>query len=470
MGNENPMKCETAAAKVIVVGGGVSGCACAARLSCLGANVVVISSALDVVGLPGYGPNVEAAEGGWPEMLGVFSQLPAGLRWAWLGSAWVLESGDPTLVVDRRAVSVETKRCLERMHGISFRQGLVVGVRHLADAIEVETAFGEVFEADLVVLAPGLALRGEMVVGDDRPAGGRYGEVPANELHSALAELGMRFREVEIIVGAHLSDAQARVLRGQFSGTGQQPGTARVDKAVRCLASEGAIGEENLGIEQGTSIGAEINLVSLTDLVNRSSRPNCAQANLEGGPLAEVLRAMEAVPGENTTFRVWPEGFPYPPYWTEELSHPAVLASVTSASDPTGPSPEPWLSPDGVTLSEHYLSPPRRRVGGGERQQPTFQASEEEGAWEATTAGMVASRLEYSVKAFVVERVDEGGRTGTGLQRIRVAGRCAGAHNYLESLVSGTRVADSAMADYEDWRRSGTLDDTDTNDIEAKAR
>ena len=47
---------------VIVVGAGVSGTACAAALAGFGTRVIIVNSALDVVGLPAYGPAVETPD------------------------------------------------------------------------------------------------------------------------------------------------------------------------------------------------------------------------------------------------------------------------------------------------------------------------------------------------------------------------------------------------------------------------
>ena len=58
---------------------------------------------------------------------------------------------------------------------------------------------------DAVVLAPGLALGGQVTVGEDRLPGGRYGEVPANELGSALQELGLEFEEKVVCVAPRCS-------------------------------------------------------------------------------------------------------------------------------------------------------------------------------------------------------------------------------------------------------------------------
>lgn len=417
-------------ARVIVVGGGVSGCACAARLSCLGASVLVVSSALDVVGLPGYGPVLDAGESGWAGILEAFSLLPEALRWAWLGSAWLLESGDPTLIVDRRAISVETKRCVEQMPGVSFRQGLVVAIRHVADAMEVETAFGEIFEADVVVLAPGLALRGEMAVGDDRPAGGRYGEVPANELHDVLARMGMKFRETEVHVGAHLSDEQARDLRRRF-----EPMSANSPRVAENRSSDVAVA-----------------VVSLAELMTQPDRPCSTGESLADDALAEVLRAVKALGGGETNCRAWPEGFPLPPYWTQTPPHPAIMGLSVCTNDETGTDQEVWLVPDGTTTCEWYVASRSTRPDAEQLEERAGVASGRGDVWDSQSAGLVASRLEYSVKAMIVDGVDEKGKTEIGQDRIWVVGRCAGARNYLESLLSGVRAADSLIDVFGSYR------------------
>ncbi len=113
----------------IVVGAGVSGCACAAVLAEQGVKVTVLNSALDRVNLPAYDPALVAGSRGWCEIEETMAVLPLPLRRAWLSSAAVPESGVPVLLVDRRAVSIETKRALERMPGLRFRQGLVTDLR-----------------------------------------------------------------------------------------------------------------------------------------------------------------------------------------------------------------------------------------------------------------------------------------------------------------------------------------------------
>ena len=105
---------------ILVVGAGVSGCACAAALARRGVGVTVLGEALDGVGRPQFGP-VVSARGGLAEVAEVLGRLPKELREVWLDAA-MLPEGAGFLIVDRRLVSVETKRRLEGMQGVEFRQ------------------------------------------------------------------------------------------------------------------------------------------------------------------------------------------------------------------------------------------------------------------------------------------------------------------------------------------------------------
>ena len=75
---------------------------------------------------------------------------------------------------------------------LRLRQGLVTAIREVATdggvEVEVETVFGETLRADACVLAVGLALGGVVQTGTHQTLGGRYAEVPANELHECLLE------------------------------------------------------------------------------------------------------------------------------------------------------------------------------------------------------------------------------------------------------------------------------------------
>ena len=114
---------------MIVVGAGVSGCACAAALASAGLHVTLMNSAMDSVGLPAYGPDLIGSGEGWGGIEETMAALPLPLRGVWLEAAARPASGEAILNIDRRKVSVETKRALERIPGLEFRQGLVTDAR-----------------------------------------------------------------------------------------------------------------------------------------------------------------------------------------------------------------------------------------------------------------------------------------------------------------------------------------------------
>ncbi len=171
--------------EVIVVGAGVSGCACAATLASRGVSVTLINSAMDRVGLPAYGPDLIAETGDRSALEERVKALPAPLDAVWLEAAAIPAGGEPVLNVDRRRISIETKRILEQLPGLQFRQGFITGIRlldhgspcaggspdggeaagrHLLRRVQVETIFGEVFEASALVIAVGMSMGGSTAV------------------------------------------------------------------------------------------------------------------------------------------------------------------------------------------------------------------------------------------------------------------------------------------------------------------
>jgi hypothetical protein len=400
----------------IVVGGGVSGCACAARLAGHGISVTVISSALDVVGLPGYGPTVEAGPAGWPQLVDVFECLPEALRRSWLGTAVVPVSGEPALVIDRRAVSVETKRALETIPGLQFRQALITDARVLPDGrVEVESAFGEVFAADVVVIASGLALQGRVEVGEEVLAGGRYGEVPANELHGSLSALGMSFVETAVEVGPRYAHDSLEILA--VSGS-----------------PSGTVGGEEAGQVNAACVNEAGEMVVWRALA----------------PWVDTEEGRIAAPADHR----WPDGFPPAPYWSGELRPAGAVLRICGGRDrgcgpggadqgATGRGREGQKSgkcqalgvvvPDGVSTAEYYVSPTEADVSTVARL--------------PGIAGDGLTRLGHRVKALVVAEADVAGRVRGVTSRLRLAGRAAGADTYLASLRSGVLVADSVAAE-----------------------
>jgi hypothetical protein len=88
-----------------------------------------MNSAMDRVGLPAYGPDLVGGKEGWPRLEKALAGLPAPLRSVWLQAATAPVDGAAVLNIDRRKISIETKRVLERIPGLQFRQGFVTDLR-----------------------------------------------------------------------------------------------------------------------------------------------------------------------------------------------------------------------------------------------------------------------------------------------------------------------------------------------------
>ena len=489
-----------AEADVIVVGAGVSGCACAATLAQAGIRVLIVSSCLDVVGMPGQGPAVAAPSVGWEEIENVFSELPAPLAVAWLEAASFPEDDRPLLIVDRRAVSIETKRLLEAMPGLQFRQGLIVDVRSripggssqraagdseagvAADSahVEVETAFGEVLRAKAVVLAVGLGLGGLLQIGEQEMPGGRYGEVPADDLRVVLERAGVALRELEAHVGPRYGSRSDRV-----------QGAIRAEEATRTGAGQGppSRGEAPLNsCEDSVSACAGPRLLRLRDVLDGlfgGEGPIARDLTLSyrghgeerPGParMARLLLRSSTEGGDRLASRSalvgnWPVGAPPAPHKSERF-RPSVAVMQTSEdcaetsgslgpggirlrgqADPKGaeatPSYASLLLPDGVATLEFYepaecahdeLADPggTARSGIGRMVRPRQASSLEAGVPDA------ASRLGYVVRASVLAQPTEGRIRELGATW--ASGQIAGASNYLESLHSGVQTARRVM-------------------------
>jgi hypothetical protein len=390
---------------VLVVGGGVSGCACAAVLAAAGRRVVLINGALDSVGMPGYGPEVVLGNGAEGLSLGqVFSPLPQAFSQAWLvdarepdlaeaaqtlGGRGERNPGDrdarhdpnracftpepPFVLIERRAVSVRVKWLLEGFPGLELRQGVVTGLKAEAP-LEVQTSFGENIEGCALILAVGLSLGGLVHVGDQVLSGGRYGEVGAEALRECLVGLGQRLFDRSTPVGRRLT-----LLSNEAGGA---PDKVRAGPA---LGPGGAAGPQRwlrLGL-----------------------RP------LAGGGSGRALQSSDRLlPGRTAV------PSPYdldgePDWWL-----------LAPGSDPEAPR---GIFPDGAATGLWYMSP---------------------GLQAAPPSGYIEAQPEQRVTGSVFAP-DSAARPGVRrvLPNVWAAGQVAGAQGYLESLAAGAQAASQVL-------------------------
>jgi hypothetical protein len=353
-------------------------------LAAAGHAVTLVNSALDVVGLPGYGPDLPLASRTF-NLDSVFTRLPRLMREAWLRDALVPDLDDPSavtfLLVDRRAVSLRLKWLLESFSCVSLRQGLVTSIEMVVASsaagrqaghasarapMEVHTGFGEVLHASACVLACGLALGGRISIGEQTLAGGRYGEVAADDLRDSLVGQGVSLRREVRGVGSRFSSLAA--------SPSPNPPT-------------GAVGHED-------------SLARLSALLDTLSEV-ALQPYLPGpGHSREPLfPGMADVPA---------------PYESPALLARRALVGLSSPGAAEG------LFPDG-------------RAGRGWYASPGLQAS-------LVAAGLQVSQPEHLITGEVVAE-DTDGLVSSVLPGVWVIGQAAGARNYLDSLASGAQAA-----------------------------
>jgi hypothetical protein len=415
---------------VIIVGAGVSGCACAAALASAGLKVTLMNSAMDRVGLPAYGPDLVGGDGGWSLPQDCLDSLPKPLRDVWLGAATAPAGGEPVLNIDRRRISIETKRILEQVPGLQFRQGFVTDLRLLEQGppaggvledqnmnerskpagrsslhrAQVETIFGEVFEAEIVVVAVGLSLGGSVVSGAEATPGGRYGEPSSDGLRGALERLGAEFCETHLDVGARISRRVAAE-QGWISSASHTSSASWASSA----SSASYISDADSGDERV----------------------------IRGDALEEVLvPALNEYPSV-----VWSAEFPPAPHWQVDLRLDRMVlerrVGEHMGSAPThgsGATSLPALSPDGAATAEMYAS-------------PTGPFAEESAA-TGEDAGPIAGRMPLSVRAMTVAGLADAGRMQVGGEPapVWIVGRAAGAPDYASSLASGVRAASDIVS------------------------
>lgn len=501
-----------ASARVLVIGGGVSGCACAAVLAAGGVSVTVFNSSLDAVNQPAYGPLVEVKTGGWGRVAATLGSLPSPLREVWANCALAATSGLETtglgaieegpgfFCVDARRLSVESKRVLERMPGLEFRQGLIVDLRverrggesvsagrrgrdrtargrdssetlNHEWAVVVETAFGEVVSADIAVIAVGLNLGGRVELGEVVLPGGRYGETPGEGVMTALERLGAVLEEVSSYVGPRISGALGP--RSSWScgmeakeRECQYPGLKPAE-----LWERQELWERHLGFEKrrGPIVGSgqccEPHDPSLSGIGEEErwagkGRSSVGKRWVTLAPLAEVLREAglwptESEPGEMADR---PPDCPPSPYRAlgtgrgqfalvakEEILEKRATWEATSRENAhmtrslEAEKPEKHFCTHNFGRELPLLVPD----GSVTREFYCCSAGVAPVAENLGLVDCIETRPSHGVRGFVVRSLTSGGRLLTKdgqMFHVWVAGRAAGAGGYLESLASGAKV------------------------------
>ena len=212
---------------VIVVGAGHAGIEAAAAATRMGASTLLLTQNLDHVGQMSCNPAIGGVGKGHlvkeiDALGGVMGRAidATGIQFRTLNMRKGPAVRATRAQADKAAYRAFTKRFLETLPGLTLRQGSVERLLVEDGRVRgVETALGEAFTADAVILTTGTFLRGLMHVGERSLSGGRAGDASSEGLSGALEGLGLRVGRLKTGTCPRLD---ARTI--DFSGLELQPG------------------------------------------------------------------------------------------------------------------------------------------------------------------------------------------------------------------------------------------------------
>lgn len=186
----------------VVIGAGHAGCEAALALARTGFQTLILTTTLDNVAYLACNPSIGGTAKGHivreVDALGGQMGLTADsallqLRMLNLGKGVAVHS--LRAQTDKYRYHENMKRTLEEQENLRLYQGEAAAIRQKNGKVtSVELATGVSFETNVVVIASGVYLKSDIIMGEYRKNIGPVGFAPANMLTDSLTELGFRVR------------------------------------------------------------------------------------------------------------------------------------------------------------------------------------------------------------------------------------------------------------------------------------
>ncbi len=194
---------------VIVIGAGHAGCEAALAAARTGATVLVLTPNLDRIGYMPCNPSIGGPAKGHivVEVDALGGEMARAIDRTALQIRLLNASKGPAVQAlraqaDKTLYSMAMKEALELQPGVELRQESAVRVnveqtRGEPRVCSVETDFGVTYGCGAAVITAGTFLRGSMIAGDWRAAGGRSGESADAGLAMSIGDVGIRLRRLK---------------------------------------------------------------------------------------------------------------------------------------------------------------------------------------------------------------------------------------------------------------------------------
>jgi tRNA uridine 5-carboxymethylaminomethyl modification enzyme len=196
---------------VIVIGAGHAGCEAALAAARVGCRTLIVTPNLDRIGFmpcnpsiggPAKGHLVRDVDALGGEMSRAIDRTAIQIRLLNTSKGPAVQS--LRAQADKALYQLAMKEALEVQDNLVVRQELVTDVElqptgHGRDVrvSSIRTEHGNRYLAGAVVVTAGTFLRGSMIAGTWKSAGGRAGDVAATELSGSLTEVGMNLRRLK---------------------------------------------------------------------------------------------------------------------------------------------------------------------------------------------------------------------------------------------------------------------------------
>ena len=188
----------------IVIGAGHAGCEAGLALARMGNKTLLLTISLDAVAFLACNPSIGGTAKGQlvseidalgGEMGIIADKTALQIRMLNRGKGPAVQS--LRVQADKNAYHMEMKKALEKEKNLTLRQGEVVDISLDGENKIITTKVGLKYEAKAVVLATGVYLESEIIIGKTREKTGPNGFKNSQGLSSSLQKLGlelMRFK------------------------------------------------------------------------------------------------------------------------------------------------------------------------------------------------------------------------------------------------------------------------------------
>lgn len=187
---------------VIVIGAGHAGCEAALACARIGYETLMCTLNLDSIAMMPCNPNIGGTAKGHlvRELDALGGEMGVNIDRTFLQSRMLNTSKGPAVhslrvQADKKKYHESMKKVLERQERLYMRQLEVISIDVQNGEVQgVLTENGAYFKAKAVILATGVYLKSEVIIGEVKRNSGPNGLMPANQLSQCLMDLGISLR------------------------------------------------------------------------------------------------------------------------------------------------------------------------------------------------------------------------------------------------------------------------------------